>query len=134
MFADSPFVGQGFGMYDVKARDYAVGYGQVGAAVAVGDTSHNSFLTILAELGAIGFLLYGAAIYAGVRKGVAALRGKIPGVDRLKVVALGAGLVSYVVSANLIDMRFFSFAISLFWFNVGLLDAAAREHEPAEAR
>lgn len=129
MFEDEPIVGQGFGTYDVRARDFAAGFGQVGAGVAVADTSHNSFLTILAELGAVGFLLYAAAIFAALKTIVSGLRGG--GVDRLKVVALVAGLLSYFVSANLIDMRFFSFAVSLFWFNLGLAVASARRSDRA---
>ncbi|MFN2588990.1 MAG: O-antigen ligase family protein [Actinomycetota bacterium] len=121
MFKDQPLVGQGFGAYDTKAREFAAGFGAVGAGVAVADTSHNSFLTILAELGLIGFALYAGAIFFGVRKAVAALRRPRPGVDRLKIVVLLAGVLSYLVSANLIDMRFFSFAVSLFWFTVGLV-------------
>lgn len=120
MFKDAPLAGQGFGAYDTKAREFAAGFGQVGAAVAFRETSHNSFLTILAELGAAGFLLYAGACYFGIRSAVRALRRGGPEVDRLLIVALLAGLVSYFVSANLIDMRFFSFAVSLFWFNVGL--------------
>ncbi|MDQ3952284.1 MAG: O-antigen ligase family protein [Actinomycetota bacterium] len=126
MFKDSPVVGQGFGTYDVRTRDFAVGFGRIGASVAVADTSHNTFLTILGELGAVGFLLYVAAICSGLRRGVSALRGRIPAVDRLMIATLMAGAASYIVSANLIDMRFFSFAVSLFWFNVGLIDASAR--------
>ena len=131
MFEDSPIVGQGFGTYDIKAKDFAVGFGTVGASVAVADTSHNTFLTILAELGLVGFGLYLTALWLGLRRGLSVLRRKVPGADRLKVLALFAGVVSYGISANLIDMRFFSFAIALFWFNVGLIDASARG---AEAR
>lgn len=133
MFADRPLLGHGFGTYDVKSGDYAVGYGTVGAAVSSADTSHNSFLTLLAELGIVGFFLYGAALVAALRRSIAALRGRVPSADRLKIVALLAGVVSYLVSANLIDMRFFSFAISLFWFNVGLLDASVRDGEARPA-
>lgn len=129
MFVDRPLLGQGFGTYDLRSSDYAVGYGTVGASVSSADTSHNSFLTLLAELGVVGFVLYGAALVAALRRSVAALRGRVPSTDRLKIVVLLAGIVSYLVSANLIDMRFFSFAISLFWFNVGLADASAREQE-----
>lgn len=133
MFEDSPIVGQGFGTYDVRARDFAVGFGGVGAGVAVADTSHNTFLTILAELGIVGLALYGAAIWLGVRRGLNVLRGKAQGPDRLQTLALFAGVISYLISANLIDMRFFSFAISLFWFNIGLIDASARRAEAAAA-
>ncbi len=134
MFKDEPLLGQGFGRYDLASREFASGFGGVGAAVAVYDTSHNTFLTILAELGAIGFLLYGAAVFYGLRGAVRALRRRGAEVDRLELVSLLAAVLAYLVAANLIDMRFFSFAVSLFWFTVGFLDSsvsAPREPERA---
>lgn len=134
MFKDEPLVGQGFGTYDIKSREFAAGFGSVGAGVNVVDTSHNSFLTILAELGALGFLLYAAAMFAGVKGAVSALRRGGPNVDRMKVVALLAGFLAYFVTANLIDMRFFSFANSVFWASVGLLIAiGGRSAEPQQS-
>lgn len=134
MFEDQPVIGQGFGAYDTESFRFAAGFGRVGAAVSVADTSHNSFLTILAELGAVGFLLYAAAIFFALKGAVGALRRPGAGVDRLKIVTLLAGVLSYFVSANLIDMRFFSFAVALFWFNLGLLIEVGRsadERAPA---
>lgn len=133
MFKDEPIVGQGFGRYDVESRDFAAGFGSVGAVVARSDTSHNTFLTILAELGLAGLLLFAAAGFAGLRTVPRALRHGVPGVDRLKVAVLCGGLLSFIVSANLIDMRFFSFAWSLFWFLVGLLQTATSD-DPDIAR
>lgn len=121
MFLEQPLFGQGFGSYDQRVYDFATSVFGMPTEVSL-ITSHNTMLTILAELGLLGFSLCVAAIVIALLPGLRALLTKRyeKTVDRPLLLSLLGGIAAYMANAMVIDMRFFSFAQSLFWFNLGL--------------
>ena len=80
------------------------------------NTSHDTFLTILVELGLVGVLLYATPLvvaFAGI------LRGARERMD-WEVAALVGTVIVYLVSALTFDMRFFSLVPALPWIAAGL--------------
>ena len=82
-------------------------------------TSHNTFLSVLVELGVVGILLLLLpwAVIAGraVRRAI-----RVPD-DRALVLGWLGVLLVYLVNASFVDMRFFSLIPALSWIGLGLL-------------
>jgi len=60
---------------------------------------HNSYLWVLAKLGLIGFILFGATLALSLRTALRALRAAAPGQDLAILVALAACIVATLVAA-----------------------------------
>ncbi|MEA2294921.1 MAG: O-Antigen ligase [Solirubrobacteraceae bacterium] len=117
LITEHPIIGTGYGTFDEVKN--LPGTGSVRVPLGLFDTSHNTFLTILVELGVLGFALM-VGHWAWV------VRGRIRSWRRGAVVpwlAVGwlALVAVYVVNAMLIDMRFFSYAALLPWIALGCL-------------
>jgi O-Antigen ligase len=126
--AKRPLTGWGFGSFDkAKATEGVMSGDPLAQAGATASTSHDTFLTILVELGATGLLVF--LVPWVVVSWRALKRARSAGANRwLLVAALGA-LGVYVVSAGTIDMRFFSFVSMLAWLAVALARRALVQRE-----
>jgi O-antigen ligase len=118
--ADRPLFGWGYGQYDEAKNTLELSSGNLPEQSLYGYTSHNTFLTILVELGIVGLLVlvlpWALVVWKTIR-GVRAPSG-FPQWFTLSLVAI-VGVVT--VTALTTDMRFSAFVPSLVWIAVGLL-------------
>lgn len=117
--AQRPVLGWGYGSFDA-AKTYAESsIADIPTAFASEDTSHNTLLTVLVELGLLGAVPLLLAILVPVRESVRRL---IKGSSRdWRLFAALGGLVVYGINALFIDMRFFSFPALIAWMLLGML-------------
>ena len=98
-------------------------------AALLSNTSHNSFLTILVELGGVGILLLlipWGVIYA---RTVSAARRTTE--HQWFFVAVASAFPVYIISASTFDTRFFSYLPALPWIVLGLARRFAAESRSA---
>ena len=116
--AERPLLGWGYGQYNEVKNRRALYTGPMSAAV-YGYTSHNTFLTILVELGIVGlvlaFLPWLIVVWSVIRRFSSM---PYPSWYLLSLLAI-VGVV--VLTAQTTDMRFFSFVPALAWICIGLL-------------
>lgn len=116
--AERPLFGWGYGQYDEAKTGAALYTGTLSESV-YRYTSHNTYLTILVELGvaglAIAFLPWLIVVWSTVRRFSST---PYPSWYTLSLLAI-VGVV--VLTALTTDMRFFSFVPALAWSAVGLL-------------
>lgn len=117
-----PFFGWGYGNLDRFDRQF---YERVGD-FTIGkkdETSHNTYLTIMSELGLIGFFLYLFPFLYWFRQSIRVVR-RLPKEGfwswRL-LVMLWLAIGGHVIAASLMDMRFFPFALTLWWMTLGFI-------------
>jgi O-antigen ligase len=114
--SEKPILGWGYGSFDRVKNASRLPAGAFNAKAGLANTSHDTFLTILVELGGVGLLLYLTPlllIFLGI------VRGARERVD-WEVAALIGTVVVYFASAFTFDMRFFSFVPALPWIAAGL--------------
>jgi hypothetical protein len=93
---------------------FGVGYGQF--LEHHGQTAHNSFILVAAELGLPGLLLWTAIVYIAVKIPLAALRADLPPVAKSWALALLASMAGLLTGS-----LFLSFAYKdVFWIFIGL--------------
>jgi O-antigen ligase len=127
--ARRPVFGWGEGSFNA-VKNAANLQSQDPAALAY-NTSHNSFLTVLVELGIFGLALLLLPWFIIGRWAVsAALR--MPG-DRWLLAGVVGALVVYVISASTYDARFFSFVPALPWILLGVARRVLSEEETQPA-
>jgi O-antigen ligase len=116
-----PFFGWGYGSFDeVKnSANLSTGGSPISRAVALQYTSHNTFLTILVELGGIGLLLLLVPWLVVARSSFRMFVRGSPSV--WLVVGLLGALGVWAINAGTVDMRFYPLAWVLPWLAVGLL-------------
>jgi O-antigen ligase len=93
-------------------------------------TSHHTYLTILAEMGAVGFFLYAFPVIWWLIFTIKALP-RLPKEgfwNRRLLVAMWFPIVTHIVLAQDIDMRFFPYTLSLFWINLGFIANMVQTH------
>jgi O-antigen ligase len=120
-----PIVGWGYGSFNVVKNEANL-QSQDPQDLAF-NTSHNTFLTVLVELGIVGlalFLLPWSIIY---RRALSAAR-RMPRERWLFAGVVGA-LSAYVIGASTYDARFFSFVPALPWIVLGVARRALPEGE-----
>jgi O-antigen ligase len=114
-----PVLGWGYGSFDRVKNSANLSSGTLPLAFGLQYTSHNTFLTILVEMGVLGliilFLPWASAAISGLRVAI-----RSPG-SLWIVTALIATIGVWVINAGTADMRFFPFAWVLPWVSVGLL-------------
>jgi O-antigen ligase len=86
-------------------------------------TSHNTYLTIMAELGLVGFLLYiFPLIYWLIKSFQAWPRLPATGpLNRLLLIVLWLVVLHMFIVSNFMDMRFFPLSLGLWWLTLGLI-------------
>jgi O-antigen ligase len=132
MFQAKPVLGWGYGTINQYISQY---YRQVDSyLIDRFETSHNTYLTILVELGLVGFILYLFPVVWLFAASVQAWRGppKMESAQRLLLGVLWLAVLQHFIVSNFMDMRFFSFAITLWWMNLGLIANLVYQH--AESR
>jgi O-antigen ligase len=126
-----PVAGWGYGTFDHVKNTVHVDLGSspLPPSFVFDYTSHNTFLTILVELGGAGFLLLLAPWFVNAYHAVR--RARAPSPDRWVLVAALGIIGVWCIDAVTADMRFFPFASSLPWLAAGLLRRRAlRERIP----
>jgi hypothetical protein len=137
MFLAKPITGWGFGNYDLYDWTFMERVG--GAAPSYWDvtqgTSHNTYLTILAETGLVGFSLQFFPLIWWLVLSIKALP-QLPKTGfwswRLLVV-LWLSIFFYLVASQVVDMRFFWFQIGTWWMTLGLISSIVQTSLRSEA-
>jgi O-antigen ligase len=121
--AQKPVFGWGYGSFDrVKNTSGLTAAGGVSIRHLLESTSHNTYLTMLVETGALGLLLYVLPfLILGVR---AMARARAPTLDGWVIAGTIASLFVIAMSAVTLDLRFFSFAQMLPWVLLAILRGA----------
>jgi len=114
-----PVLGWGYDSFDRVKYDVPVSTGAQPYAVALQQTSHDTFLTILVEYGAVGFLIFLLPWIPIVAEGVRRVR--TPSPDQWLPVAMLASIALLAINAATLDYRFFSFVPGLAWLALALL-------------
>lgn len=115
---EKPVLGWGYGSFDRVKNASQISVEGIPVRSILETTSHNSYLTILVELGVIGLLLY-ATLF--VVLGYRALRSRSRGPDRWILIASVGSLAVIAISASTLDFRFFSFVLMLPYVFLALL-------------
>lgn len=118
-----PIFGWGYETLNQNIQKY---YRTVGSdSIRTGlETSHNTYLTILTELGLVGFLLYLLPAAWLLKRSIVVYRQKFNHQEfehksMLAILWLGA-LQNFLIS-NFMDMRFFPIAIIFWWISLALI-------------
>jgi O-antigen ligase len=114
-----PFLGWGYGSFDRVKYDVPVHSSGIATAQALQSTSHDTFLTILVEFGAVGLTLFVLPWLPILKRSLAHVRARAP--DRWFLVAATASFLVVAFDAATLDFRFFSFAPILLWLFLGLV-------------
>jgi O-antigen ligase len=116
-----PVLGYGYGSFDeVKnSAHLSTGNSSITYAQAIKYTSHNTYLTILVELGGVGLMLLLVPWLAVARSSFRLARARLP--DAWLLVGLLGALGVWIINAGTFDMRFFAIAWVLPWVALGVL-------------
>ncbi|HUP76697.1 MAG TPA: O-antigen ligase family protein [Acidimicrobiales bacterium] len=134
MLEAKPLFGFGYGNFDRFDREYQSNIGEL--VVAEKDhASHNLYLTILAEQGLVGFLLYlGPAACLLARTSSRSARIRPTGlVSPSFVKVLWLGLVAHLVVTNFANMRG-TYGLGLWWLTLGMVAAVIDKTDLDRAR
>ncbi len=113
-----PILGWGYGSFDrIKNSAPDLGGTAEQTTLGQGSTSHDTFLTILVELGVVGLTIFFLPWIIIGRRLVMFVR--VPSADRWFGLACLAICAAFIVSAGTFDMRFFSFISVLPWIALG---------------
>jgi O-antigen ligase len=125
MFYARPVFGWGFGnydRYDWKFMERTQNMAPTAYHVRK-STSHNTYLTILAEMGGVGFFLFYFPVIWWLGLTIKALP-RLPKKgfwNRRLLIAMWLPIGAQVAVSQSIDMRFFVYVLTLFWINLGLI-------------
>jgi putative inorganic carbon (hco3(-)) transporter len=126
MFMLHPFIGVGYGVFD----DMILGYTESIFNSTLGSftTSHITILTMLSELGLIGtiffFLFFVKKLFRKSK-----IIANLLEYERSLIMVNIAFVITFVINAFLIDMRFFSMGYSLLFFSIGVVANIYSRHE-----
>jgi O-antigen ligase len=120
LVSGKPILGWGYGQYDEAKTRLDTNSGNLPEQSLYFYTSHNTFLTVLVELGILGLMLMLLPWSIVVGENLRRARAPSGSLGWLTV-SLMAILAVYVLTALTTDMRFFSFVPALSWVAVGLL-------------
>jgi O-antigen ligase len=93
-------------------------------------TSHHTYLTILAEMGAVGFFFYAFPVIWWLVFTIKALP-RLPKEgfwNRRLLIAMWLPIGIHIFLAQDMDMRFFPYCLTLFWINLGLIANMVQTH------
>lgn len=121
MVKAKPLFGWGYDNYDLYDDQFKTRVWGIPARTESG--SHNTYLTILAELGLGGTLIYLFPFWYWLRRTVRVAR-KLPEEGfwswRL-LVMLWLSIGGHVIAASFMDMRFHEFGLTLWWMTLGFV-------------
>jgi len=122
LFEGRPVLGYGYGSFDAIKNSAQLSPGKLPLAAGKDYTSHNTFLTILVELGAVGL---GVLVLPWVVASIGALRAVLTGTTDVAWLLIGCvGIVAnYAITALSTDFRFFSIVPAVTWMAVGAMRA-----------
>lgn len=121
MLINKPFFGWGWGNYDEAKKPFMR---RVGNVRVYNDTSHNTYLTVLAELGLVGFLFYYLPVVLLFLSSMKVWK-KLPKKgfwNRSLLVVLWLVILHMFIVTNFMDMiRYFPFGNALWWIVLALI-------------
>lgn len=124
-----PLLGWGYDSFDRVKYGVDVPSPQLPLSQALQSTSHDTYLTILVEYGAVGFAIFVVPWIAIFIRGLGRVRRAAP--DRWFLAAMLGGVVLLAINAATLDYRFFSFAPMLGWLALALIRRRLTEPAPA---
>jgi O-antigen ligase len=132
--ARKPVVGWGYGTFDHVKNTVHVNLGSspLPPSFVFDYTSHNTFLTVLVELGGLGLALLLAPWLVTAAHAIRHARAPSP--DRWVVIAALGIIGVWIIDAGTADMRFFPFASTLPWLAAGLLRRQALREQSTDGR
>lgn len=125
MFYAKPFLGWGFGNYDRYDWQFMERVGN--AAPTDWDinkgTSHNTYLTVLAEMGIVGFFLqfFPVVWWLWLTIKVWPRLPRMGFWSRRLLILLWLSIIFYLIATQVMDARFFWQSIGTWWFSLGLV-------------
>jgi O-antigen ligase len=125
MFNAKPVLGWGYGnydRYDWKFLERVEETTPTTWQIRKG-TSHHTYITILAEMGIIGFFFYAFPVIWWLGLTIKALP-RLPKEgfwSRRLLIAMWLPIGIHIVLAQDLDMRFFTYCLTLFWINLGFI-------------
>jgi hypothetical protein len=128
MFESRPVAGFGYGNFDRFDREYQSRVGNL-VAPDKDHASHNLYLTLLAEQGLTGFVLYTGPAVLWLLASLSTFR-RIPPdglAGRRLLVVLWLALASQLVVNNFSNMRIV-FGLGLWWLILGMIGALVHRH------
>ncbi len=123
MFEVHPIFGWGYRQMDTHFVEYLRQIPYFVQINYVGGVSHFTLLTILVEFGVVGLALYVVPIFLILKRSVRAAR-MMPRQgfwSRELVAVIWISIVVFLWTSSTMDMKYFPFALSLFWFLLGAL-------------
>lgn len=115
-----PVFGWGYGSFDqVKNSSEFGSTGGIPASFGLESTSHNTFLTVIVELGLLGFALLVTPFAIILARAVPVARQAVE--ERWFLIGSIGTILVYILNAASIDMRFFSFVPALAFVFLGLI-------------
>ena len=120
-----PIVGWGYGSFNT-VKNSANLQSEDPSALAY-NTSHNTFLTVLVELGLAGLALFLLPWFIIGRRAISAARRATS--ERWLFAGVVGALAIYIISASTYDARFFSFVPALPWILLGVARRTLGEEE-----
>jgi O-antigen ligase len=130
MFLERPLFGWGYRNYDLFMKQFRTNVGNI--ALQLQSTSHNTYLTILAELGLIGLILYMFPvvwyIFLSLKEWDLLSSNTLTG--RRWLIALWLFMLFHFTVNNFIDMiRFHAFGNTMWWMGLGLIASTLHSTE-----
>jgi O-antigen ligase len=119
LFERRPFLGWGYNSFDRVKYEVAVPSPQLPLSQALQSTSHDTYLTILVEYGAIGFAIFAAPWIAILWRGVGHIRRFSK--HRWFDAAMLGSILLLAINAATLDYRFVSFVPMLGWLLLAFL-------------
>jgi O-antigen ligase len=132
MFYARPVFGWGFSNYDRYDWKFLERVGEITPTTYQirRATSHHTYLTILAEMGAVGFFFYAFPVIWWLVFTIKALP-RLPKEgfwNRRLLIAMWLPIVIHIILAQDMDMRFFPYCLTLFWINLGFIANMVQTH------
>jgi O-antigen ligase len=116
---ERPIIGWGYDSFDRVKFDVPITSSSLPLSTVLESTSHDTFLTILVEFGAIGLVLFVLPFAAVIWRALRYARRAGP--DQWFYVA-GLGTITVIgITAGTLDYRFYSFIPMLAWMFLGLV-------------